>query len=326
MSSLKRMLRTLAVTGLAAALVAPATAARAEPSPADLTRQIERSSTELERVVESYNKLREDIKTNKAAVDRLQARIGPLERQTEQSRADVAEIAATAYKTGGLQAADALLRPGGSAAMLDRLGTIEHLTRQRQARISGFTESQRQLVDEKTRLNKVLARQDAQARALANTKSRIERDLERLYDLRRTAYGRATEAPAAPAARPGPDRQAPAVSGQAGVAVRYAYGAIGKPYVWGGSGPNGYDCSGLTSAAWRAAGKSLPHNARMQWGAVAHIGRGELRPGDLVFYRGLGHVALFVGDGQVIDAPSAGRNVLKRGMNMMPIHGYGRVR
>ncbi|MER7440496.1 C40 family peptidase [Micromonospora avicenniae] len=325
MSSLKRMLRTLAVTGLAAALVAPATAARAEPSPADLTRQIARSSTELERVVESYNKLREDIKTNKAAVDRLQARIGPLERQTEQSRADVAEIAATAYKTGGLQAADALLRPGGSAAMLDRLGTIEHLTRQRQARISGFTKSQRQLVDEKTRLNKVLVRQDAQARALANTKSRIERDLARLYDLRRAAYGRATEAPA-PAARPDPDRQAPAVSGRAGVAVRYAYGAIGKPYVWGGSGPNGYDCSGLTSAAWRAAGKSLPHNARMQWGAVAHIGRGELRPGDLVFYRGLGHVALFVGDGQVIDAPSAGRNVLKRGMNMMPIHGYGRVR
>ncbi|MEU4676963.1 NlpC/P60 family protein [Micromonospora sp. NPDC023737] len=326
MSSLKTMLRTLAVTGLAAALVAPATAARAEPSPADLTRQIERSSTQLERVVESYNKLREDIKTNKAAVDRLQARIGPLERQTEQSRADVAEIAATAYKTGGLQAADALLRPGGSAAMLDRLGTIEHLTRQRQARISGFTESQRRLVDEKTRLNRVLVRQDAQARALTNTKSRIERDLARLYDLRRTAYGRATEAPADPAARPDPDRQAPAVSGQAGVAVRYAYGAIGKPYVWGGSGPNGYDCSGLTSAAWRTAGKSLPHNARMQWGAVAHIGRGELRPGDLIFYRGLGHVALYVGDGQVIDAPSAGRNVLKRGMNMMSIHGYGRVR
>lgn len=51
-----------------------------------------------------------------------------------------------------------------------------------------------------------------------------------------------------------------------------------------------------------------------------------MRPGDLVFYSGLGHVALYVGDNQVIDAPSAGRNVLKRGMNMMPIQGYGRVR
>ncbi|WP_328851775.1 NlpC/P60 family protein [Micromonospora globbae] len=323
MPSLKNLLRTLAITGLSAALVAPAAAAHAEPSPADLNRRIERSSAELERVVESYNRLREDMKANKAAVDRLQARIAPLERQTEQSRADVGEIAVTAYKTGGLRTADALLRPGGSAALLDRLGTIDHLTRERQERIAGFTSRQRELVAEKARLNKVLARQDAQARALATTKSRIERDLARLYELRRQAYGRATEAPAA---RPDAAREAPSISGRAGVAVRYAYGAIGKPYVWGGSGPNGYDCSGLTSAAWRAAGKSLPHNARMQWGAVAHIGRGELSPGDLVFYRGLGHVALYVGDGQVIDAPSAGRNVLKRGMNLMPIHGYGRVR
>ncbi|RKF25206.1 C40 family peptidase [Micromonospora globbae] len=323
MPSLRNLLRTLAITGLSAALVAPAAAAHAEPSPADLNRRIERSSAELERVVESYNRLREDMKANKAAVDRLQARIAPLERQTEQSRADVGEIAVTAYKTGGLRTADALLRPGGSAALLDRLGTIDHLTRERQERIAGFTSRQRELVAEKARLNKVLARQDAQARALATTKSRIERDLARLYELRRQAYGRTTEAPAA---RPDAAREAPSISGRAGVAVRYAYGAIGKPYVWGGSGPNGYDCSGLTSAAWRAAGKSLPHNARMQWGAVAHIGRGELSPGDLVFYRGLGHVALYVGDGQVIDAPSAGRNVLKRGMNLMPIHGYGRVR
>ncbi|MFI7520946.1 C40 family peptidase [Micromonospora globbae] len=323
MPSLRNLLRTLAITGLSAALVAPAAAAHAEPSPADLNRRIERSSAELERVVESYNRLREDMKANKAAVDRLQARIAPLERQTEQSRADVGEIAVTAYKTGGLRTADALLRPGGSAALLDRLGTIDHLTRERQERIAGFTSRQRELVAEKARLNKVLTRQDAQARALATTKSRIERDLARLYELRRQAYGRATEAPAA---RPDAAREAPSISGRAGVAVRYAYGAIGKPYVWGGSGPNGYDCSGLTSAAWRAAGKSLPHNARMQWGAVAHIGRGELSPGDLVFYRGLGHVALYVGDGQVIDAPSAGRNVLKRGMNLMPIHGYGRVR
>ncbi|MFC3500964.1 NlpC/P60 family protein [Micromonospora krabiensis] len=324
MSSLSRLLRTLAVTGLSAAMIAPATAAYAEPSPADLTRKIEKSSSELERVVEAYNKLSEEIKSNKAAATRLQARIGPLERQAAQSRADVAELASTAYKTGGLRTADALLRPGGSAAVLDRLGTIDQLTRQRQEQIEGFTTSQRQLIDEKSRLNRVLARQAAQARELDNAKVRIERDLARLYELRRQAYGRATEAPAP---RPAAARdEAPAISGQAGVAVRYAYGAVGKPYVWAGEGPHGYDCSGLTLAAWRAAGKSLPHNARMQWAAVAHIGRGELRPGDLVFYSGLGHVALYIGDGQVIDAPSAGRNVLKRGMNMMPIHGYGRVR
>ncbi|MET8231930.1 NlpC/P60 family protein [Micromonospora sp. NPDC005298] len=325
MSSLRNLLRVVALAGMSAALVAPPVVAHAEPSPADLTRKIEASSGELERVVEAYNKLREDIKANEASVARLQARIGPLEQQAEQSRADVAELATTAYKSGGLRTADALLRPGGSAALLDRLGALDQLTRQRQERISGFTANQRRLLDEKARLDATLTRQAAQARQLAAGKKRIEEDLAKLYELRRQAYGAATERPE-PRAAAAEAGNVPSVAGSAGVAVRYAFGALGKPYVWAADGPNGYDCSGLTSAAWRAAGKSLPHNTRMQWSAVAHIGRGDLRPGDLIFYNGLGHVALYVGDGQVIDAPSAGRNVLKRGMNMMPIQGYGRVR
>ncbi|MDM4720460.1 NlpC/P60 family protein [Micromonospora sp. WMMA1363] len=323
MSSIRNTLRALAVAAVSAALVAPAVPARAEPSPAELTRRIERASAELERVVEAHNALAEQIKTNKATVARLQARIGPLEQQAERSRAEVNEIAVTAYKTGDVGTAAALLRPGDATSRLDRLATVDQLARDRQQRIAAFTDDQRRLNTEKTQLNGTLKRQAAQARELANARQRIERDLASLYELRRQAYGRATERPAA---RPDSARQAPALSGSAGVAVRYAYGALGKPYRWGADGPGGYDCSGLTSAAWRAAGKSLPHNTRMQWGAVAHIGRGELRPGDLVFYRGLGHVALYVGGGKIIDAPSAGRNVLKRDMTIMPIAGYGRVR
>ncbi|MBO4162895.1 MULTISPECIES: C40 family peptidase [Micromonospora] len=327
MSSLRMLLRTLAVAGLSAALIAPSAPVRAEPSVADLTARIERSSAELERIVESYNKLNEEIKTNQATAAGLHARIGPLEAQAAQSRAAVGQIAATAYKTGGLRTAEAILDPAGGS-LVDRLGTLDQLTRHRQQQIDGYTADQRALLDQKARLDSTLARQAAQSRAVAKTKKRIEQDLAELYEMRRAAYGRATEAPVkkpkSSASADTPD--APAVSGSAGAAVRYAYGAIGKPYVWGAEGPNGYDCSGLTLAAWRSAGKRLPHNAAMQWNATSRVSRGELRPGDLVFYSGLGHVALYVGDGQVIDAPSAGRNVLKRKMNMMSIAGYGRVR
>ncbi|MFR9775157.1 NlpC/P60 family protein [Micromonospora sp. MS34] len=321
MSSLRILLRTLAVIGLSAVLIAPASVARAEPTPAELTKQIEKSSTELERIVESYNKLNEEIKANKATAAGLQAKIGPLQAQTERSRADVGLLAVTAYKTGGMRTARALLEPGGSTSLPERLGALDQLGRQRQETINGFTENQRQLIDQKTDLDTTLARQAAQAKQLAAGKKKIERDLAKLYELRRQAYGRATEAPA----RSSSAGSAPAISGSAGVAVKYAYGAIGKPYVYGADGPDGYDCSGLTLAAWRAAGKSLPHNAAMQWDATARISRSSLKPGDLVFYSGLGHVAIYVGSGQIIDAPSAGRNVSKRDMNIMTIAGYGRV-
>ncbi|MGR6321718.1 NlpC/P60 family protein [Micromonospora soli] len=322
MSSLRILLRSLAVAGLSAVLIAPASVARAQPTPAELTKQIDKSSTELERIVESYNKLSEEIKANKATAATLQAKIGPLQAQAEQSRADVGVLATTAYKTGGLRTAQALLDPGGSTSLPERLGALDQLSRQHQQTIDGFTASQRRLIDQKTRLDTTLARQAAQAKQLAAGKKKIEADLSRLYELRRQAYGRATEAPSSSSSAGNP----PAISGSAGVAVRYAYGAVGKPYGYGDDGPDSYDCSGLTLAAWRAAGKSLPHNAAMQWDATARISRGSLKPGDLVFYSGLGHVAIYVGSGQIIDAPSAGRNVSKRDMDIMSIAGYGRVR
>ncbi|MEV2242340.1 NlpC/P60 family protein [Micromonospora sp. NPDC049891] len=316
-------MRALTVVAFTLALLVPATVVRAEPSTAELTRRIEKASVELERVVEAHNELREKIKENRTAVERLQDQLGPLEQQAEQSRADVGELAVTAYKTGNLGTVDALLHGGDSTSVLDRLGTLDHLTRQRQATIAGYTADQRRLLDEKTKLDVTLSRQAAQSRELSSAKQRIERDLAKLYEMRRQAYGRATERPTN---RASSAADAPNVSGQAGVAVRYAYGALGKPYGWGKDGPGSYDCSGLTSAAWRAAGKSLPHNTRMQWGVVAHISRGDLRPGDLVFYSGLGHMAIYVGNGQVIHAPTFGRNVEKRSIDLMPPYGYGRVR
>ncbi|MEE4422436.1 C40 family peptidase [Streptomyces bugieae] len=89
-------------------------------------------------------------------------------------------------------------------------------------------------------------------------------------------------------------------------AVAYARAQLGKPYVWGGAGPRGFDCSGLVMRAWQAAGVTLP---RTTWGQI-HAGtattRSRLVPGDLVLSYGGGHVGLYIGDGQVIHAPRPG--------------------
>jgi len=100
----------------------------------------------------------------------------------------------------------------------------------------------------------------------------------------------------------------PARSGSgAGAAISEARAQLGKPYSWGGSGPNSFDCSGLTSWAWRAGGVSLPHNAASQQGSGTPVSRGDLQPGDLVFFGSPAyHVGLYVGDGMMIHAPTAG--------------------
>lgn len=314
------LLRAFVLAGLALGLTAPATAALAEPSASELTQQINKSSAELEKIVESYNKLNEEIRATTAAQAAIEVKMGPLEAELAKTQSEVGDIAATAYKTGGLAPAGALLTGGSSDTFVQRLGALDRLVKERQQRVAGYAASKRQFADERGKLEMTLARENAQARELDAGKKRIEADLKKLYELRRKAYGSATSSGSSYRG------SIPSVSGQAGVAVRYAYGAIGKPYVWAAEGPNGYDCSGLTLAAWRAAGKSLPHNAAMQWNVVAHISRGSLQPGDLVFYSGLGHVGLYVGSGKIIHAPTFGETVKLSSVDIMPPYGYGRVR
>ncbi|MGO9876655.1 MAG: NlpC/P60 family protein [Acidimicrobiia bacterium] len=108
----------------------------------------------------------------------------------------------------------------------------------------------------------------------------------------------------------GPSTDVPAAGPEAQVAVNTAAAQLGKPYVYAGSGPDVFDCSGLTMYAWAAAGVSLPHNALAQYDALPHVNIDQLEPGDLVFFGDpIHHVGMFVGNGTMIDAPYTGVDV-----------------
>lgn len=93
-------------------------------------------------------------------------------------------------------------------------------------------------------------------------------------------------------------------------AVEYAAQQLGKPYVWGAEGPSSFDCSGLTSQAWAAAGTPIPRTSQEQWRQLTHVGTREMRPGDLIIYfSGATHVGMYVGQGNIIHAPRPGRTV-----------------
>lgn len=114
-------------------------------------------------------------------------------------------------------------------------------------------------------------------------------------------------------------------SAQGKKAVEYATKQIGKPYEWGAEGPNTFDCSGLTSQAWAAAGQGIPRTSQEQWKQLDHIAVEAMRPGDLIIYNSdASHVALYIGDGAIIHAPRPGRTVTIAGAGSMPILGVVR--
>jgi cell wall-associated NlpC family hydrolase len=106
-------------------------------------------------------------------------------------------------------------------------------------------------------------------------------------------------------------------------AITFAHAQIGRPYLWGGDGPEagdaGFDCSGLVAAAYASAGVQLPRTAHTQYHATTRVPESELRPGDLVFYGNpdtkIHHVGLYIGAGQMIDAPSAGKPIGTRSIH-----------
>ncbi len=123
-----------------------------------------------------------------------------------------------------------------------------------------------------------------------------------------------------PTPDPTPDPTPPPAPSGASAAIAFARAQLGEPYRWGAAGPDAWDCSGLTMGAWRAGGRSLPHYSVAQYQQSTPISASQLQPGDLVFWgsssssSSIYHVALYVGDGQIIHAPRTGRPVSQESM------------
>jgi cell wall-associated NlpC family hydrolase len=139
----------------------------------------------------------------------------------------------------------------------------------------------------------------------AARQAQLQREAQAQVAQQQADQRQATLAPTVPVTAPSqPSTPAPPAryGGVVGIAMRY----LGTPYVWGGASPSGFDCSGFVMYVYSQIGVSLPHSSYAQYGYGSAVSRGDLQPGDLVFFDGLGHEGIYVGGGSFIHAPHTG--------------------
>ncbi|MFF8441564.1 C40 family peptidase [Streptomyces californicus] len=300
------------------ALAAP----EAPRSVAALLRELQTRYRTAEEASETYNATAEKLKQRTARLKKVDADLAKARAALESSRADAGRLARQQYRGHTeFSAYLRLLLTRDPRRALDQSHVVRRLAANRVATVDRLTgaarradrlaAAARKALDQQ----KKLAARQKRERDAVNVRLRevegllatlSEAQIAQLAGLEQKGVDRAQRelvaSGALSAARP--------ATRQGGDAVAYAIRQIGKPYVWGAEGPDSFDCSGLTSQAWSAAGRTIPRTSQEQWKRLPRVPLSALRPGDLVVYFPKAtHVALYIGDGLVVQAPRPGTKV-----------------
>ncbi|MEV7278526.1 NlpC/P60 family protein [Streptomyces sp. NPDC093111] len=340
---------TLALASAATATVFEGSGhAAPRPTPAQVKTEVDRLYEQAEAATEKYNGAKEKVDRARAAFDRLRGEAARRTERLNRSRDALGAVAAAQYRSGGLDPALQLALTSDPDQYLERAALAEKAGDRQAAAVTAVRRelaAVRQLRGEaEGRLRELRAQEAELRRQKATVQGKLSAArtlLDRLTAEERARYeaavaagghGGADSAPGGSATVARADRSS-AIRGpltapttRAAEAIAFAQAQLGKPYVWGATGPSAYDCSGLTQAAWRAAGVSLPRTTYTQINAGSRVSRSELAPGDLIFfYSGISHVGLYIGGGQMIHAPRPGAPVRIAPIDEMPFAGATRV-
>jgi cell wall-associated NlpC family hydrolase len=328
----RRVLLTLvAATGVVLAPLPAAAAPEQATTSQEAAALVAERAHQLEVVTEQFNDAREQLKSAQAAADEAGTQAATAEAAVTAARSQVVEVARSAYTGDSLSTLQAMLSSDSADEMLDRVGTLDTIadhnnellataqtaTEQAEAAQAAATKATtdaQALVDQVTAQQTDLNAQIAEYQAQYDKLSAQEKEaaLAAAAAAHAAESQRSTPAasraersePAAPEAA-----EAPVVSGNSAgaIAVNAAMAKRGSPYVWAAAGPNSFDCSGLVQYAYAAAGISLPHSSAAQARMGTAVSRDQLQPGDIIaFYSPVSHVGIYIGNGQMVHAPTSG--------------------
>ncbi|QNP64827.1 C40 family peptidase [Streptomyces genisteinicus] len=336
-----------------------------KPSIEEVQKKVDDLYRQAGSATQEYNKAKESTAEKQREVDTLLDQAATRAERLNESRRALGSFAAAQYRTGAVTPTAALMFADSPQAYFDQSQLMGRMTDQQRTAVRDYeeqraaaavqraeagkqlrelTESQQALRTSKqtvqaklTQARTLLDRLTAEEKArLAAAERKKEEEARRKAEEKAKAEAEARAAAEAEAAREERERQQPSTGTDGGTTdggytakadkvLAFARAQIGKPYVWGATGPSSYDCSGLTQAAWKAAGVDLPRTTWDQVEVGKRVATSDLLPGDLVFfYDDISHVGIYIGDGMMIHAPKPGANVREESIYYMPI--YGSVR
>ncbi|MDT0323636.1 C40 family peptidase [Streptomyces millisiae] len=298
----------------------------------EVQEEVDRLYEEAEAITEEYNGAREREEELESEIEELQDSAARGQEELNELRANLGAVATAQYRTGGIDPSVQLFLASDPDAYLDQASRLSQVSGRQAETLRLIENVQRDLDQRRDEATDRLAELEEVRSDLSEQKDEIQGRLSEAQAL----LNQLTEEERAALAAEEAARQAEAQeranrdsgrtvitdgtsSSYGAAALNAAASKVGSPYVWGATGPNSFDCSGLTSWAYAQAGVSLPRTSQSQATIGTRLSMNELAPGDLVFYYDdLHHVGLYAGNGQIVHAANPADGVEYLGVDVMP--------
>ncbi|MGP4113082.1 NlpC/P60 family protein [Streptomyces sp. 4N509B] len=312
----------------AATVAVTSQGAQADPNPTmeEVQERVDELHHEAEEATEEYNGAKEQEEELEEEIADLQDAAARGQGELNDLVGSLGSIASAQYRNGGLDPSVQLFLSSDPEGYLDRASTLDQVSGVQAETLRQIESQQRTLEQQREEAAEKLEDLEELREELRERKDEIQGRLAEAQELlnqlteeEQAALDAAAAEEASDAAEAAAGASLEGASSYGAAAVAAAETALGTPYVWGGSSPGGFDCSGLTSWAYAQAGVSLPRTSQSQAYAGTQVGINDLAPGDLVFfYSELSHVGIYVGNGQMIHAPRPGGVVEYSSLDVMP--------
>jgi peptidoglycan DL-endopeptidase CwlO len=318
-------------TAAAAAGVGLTPTASHAASVADVQAQVAALDHQAEAATNQYDAAVEQLAALQRQVDQIQGEAATTQASMNTLLSTLGPMAAAQYRSGSMDPSLSLILSSNPDSYLRQASTVSQVGQTTAMQLKSLKTEQAQLATLKKQATDRLAQLQQTQTQAASAKAQVINKVRQAQDLLAQLTYTQQQALAATTAVYGVTAAQiaaiPPATGRAATAIAFAKSKLGTWYQWGGTGNPGYDCSGLTQAAWAAAGVSLGRTTYDQVtdGYAVPAVLADLQPGDLIFYANNEHMAIYLGNGVVIHAPTTGQKISYAPWNLLPIDAVRRV-